>query len=69
MRAKGQWSRIKNFILESCLQHTTQTKAAEALPDGEICPYYKTRDMVHVGDGLGIAECTCKGRPGKLPLT
>lgn len=30
-----------------------------------ICPYYKKSDMVHAGDKLGIAECTCNGRPGK----
>ena len=32
----------------------------------EICPFYKTNDMAHVGDGLGIPECTCKGKLGKL---
>jgi len=27
------------------------------------CPYYKVSDMVHVGDKLGFAKCTCNGRP------
>ena len=58
-------------IDDLCHRYKIERAAASAQQDtnsarDEICPFYKTNDMAHVGDGLGIPECTCKGKLGKL---
>ena len=55
---------------ESAAQHTTQAKAAEALPDGKICPVCEGLGVVKEKTPVGSWTDTCKKccGSGKLPL-
>ena len=51
-------------------QPITQAKAAETLPQGEICPYCEGREVVamNMGDDGHTEYCSHCNGTGKLPL-